>query len=118
MLIIAFLALVHLFAPLVHAHTGDSRQNGVHMHIPGAGQDDSGAVLTADPGMEIGIESMRRESASVAPEADSPYLIAPLPNAPEFSDCSYPLLPLVINTTENRFSGPNPPRGPPAAAFC
>lgn len=118
LLIIVFLALVQLFAPLVHAHTGDSRQSGVHLHIPGADQDDNGPVLTADPGLEIGIESMRRESISLAPELDSQALIVSLPQEGVYADSSIPPLAPVITPTQSRRCDPNPPRGPPATARC
>lgn len=118
LLIIACLALVQLFAPLVHAHTGDSHQTGVHVHIPGTDPDNETTMLSVDPGIEVDIEPMRRDSVSITPGPDIPPLSVASPVTPA---CSVPGTPAVAPTLiPTRDSDPdvNPPRGPPAALLC
>lgn len=114
--IIALLALVQLFAPLVHAHTGDSHQAGVHVHVPGVDQDSVTPELNSDPGIEIGIEAMRRESGSVIPEPDTPPLVVCLPETPAFTAPRRALCRAAPRPRKNRFPDANPSRGPPTAA--
>ncbi|RRQ22342.1 hypothetical protein [Thiohalobacter thiocyanaticus] len=115
LLLIACLALLQLFVPLVHAHTGDSHQTGVHVHIFGADQDSDTPVLSADPGIEVDIEPMRRESGNITPGPDIPPLSVASPEIPACSVPGTPAgAPALIHTSD---SDPdvNPPRGPPAA---
>lgn len=113
--LIACLALLQLFTPLLHAHTGDSHQAGVHVHIFGAGQGSDTPVLSADPGIAVGIEPMRRESGNIAPGPDSPLLPVASPDTPA---CSVPGTPASApRRILARDADPdaNPPRGPPVA---
>ena len=117
-LIVAFLALVQLFAPLVHAHTGDSRLSGVHVHTPAADQAGGGPVLTVDPGTEIGIASMRRESGGIVPASDLPSLILSLPDEPAFSVRSLPPPVPAAHVAPSRYCDSHPLRGPPTSTSC
>ncbi|HSH30225.1 MAG TPA: hypothetical protein VK971_09990 [Thiohalobacter sp.] len=113
LLIIACLALVQLFAPLVHAHTGDSRQAGVHVHVPAAVSDSDNPTLTVDPGLEIGIESMRRESVGLAPAPDSPPLRAGLSETPSLPAAGMPPGTPASHPPGSYRPGIHPSRGPP-----
>ncbi|BCO32825.1 hypothetical protein TspCOW1_29280 [Thiohalobacter sp. COW1] len=117
LLIIACLALVQLFAPLVHAHTGDSRQAGMHVHVPGAYLGNIGPVLSVDPGIEVGIETMRRESGSLTPGPDASFLPVSLPETTALSGSAAPRITPALHPGENRIYDSRPPRGPPAAAL-
>lgn len=118
LLLIACLALMQLFVPLVHAHTGDSHQTGVHVHIPGTDPDNETTVLTADPGIEIGIGTMRRENVSITPGPDNPPLCLSVPDAPAFSAPGVSAAALASSPTASHNPDASPPRGPPAALLC
>lgn len=114
LLLIACLALLQLFAPLVHAHTGDSHQTGIHVHIPGADPDRDTPMLSPDPGLEVDIESMRRESGNITPGPGTPPLSIERPETPARSVPGTPAVAPSLSPAKDSEPDANPLRGPPA----